>query len=140
MTTEDIDRFFAMTEDRDVDFVGSNEHPDVPVLTYRWCRNDPIADCSVEQLVDAGEQGMRRMGLKRVSRHEHHLRGDTATGQRVKMTVLKSGRRSMYLLMTAGMPGTREMAKEINAQLAKEINAQLAKVIEELAGDSKGKV
>ena len=132
MTTDDVDQFFAMVEDHDVDFVGSDEHSEVPVLTYRWCRNDPIAGCSVEQLVDAGEQGMRTIGLKRVVRHEHHLRGDTGTGQRVKMTVLKSGRRSMYLLMTAGMPGTREMAKELNAQLAKEI--------EELAGDLKNSV
>ena len=127
MTTEDIDRFFAMMEDRDVDFVGNNEHPDVPVLTYHWCRNDEIAACSVEQLVVAGEQSMHELGLQRVIRHEHHLRGDTETGQRVKMTVLRSGPRSMYLLMTAGMPGTRELAKAITARLAT--------AIEKLAGE-----
>lgn len=129
MSTEDIDHFFEMLEDRDVDFVGANEHPDVPVLTYRWCRKEVTAGCSVRELVDAGEQGMRKMGLKRVVRHEHHLRGDTETGQRVKMTVLKGARGSMFLVMTAGMPGTRNKAKEITAQLSE--------LVVELSGNSK---
>lgn len=118
---EDIDRFFAMLEDHDVDFAGSNDHADVPVLTYRWCRNELVADCPVPTLIEAGEKSMQEMGLKRVVSQENHLRGDSETGQRVKMTVLRSDKRSMYLLMTAGLPGTREKAKEINAGLAKRI-------------------
>lgn len=129
--TEKVDDFFAMLEDHDVDFTGKNEHEDVPVLTYRWCRNETIAACSVEALVEAGEQSMQAMSLKRVVRHGHHLRGDSESGQRVQMTVLKSGRRSMYLLMTAGLPGTREKAKTLNAQLSEQIEA--------LAGQSKQK-
>jgi hypothetical protein len=119
--TDEIDRFFAMIEDQDVDFVGNNDFPDVPVLTYRWCRNETVADCAVSTLVDAGEQSMKDAGLKRVVRERHHLRGDSDTGQRVKMTVVRSKLRTMYVLMTAGMPGTREKAKEINLQLAQRI-------------------
>ncbi|MDA0588662.1 MAG: hypothetical protein O2820_12435 [Planctomycetota bacterium] len=74
-----------------------------------------------EKLVDAGEQAMRAMGLKRVDKSGHHLRGDTETGQRVKMTAIKGARGSMFLLMTAGMPGTREKAKQITSQLATQI-------------------
>ena len=118
---DDIDKFFAMAEDQDFDFVGSNDHKDVPVVTYRWCRNDLVSGCPVRTIVEAGEKSMKEAGLKRVVCHDNHLRGDTNTGQRVKMTVLRSGQQSMYLLITAGMPGTRDEAKEINARLAKRI-------------------
>ncbi len=120
-SNEQLDQFFAMLEDHDVDFAEHGTHNDVPVLTYRWCRNESISSCSVRELVDICEQSMRGQGLKRVVREGHHLRGDTDTGQRVKMTVVRSGQRTMYLLMTAGMPGTRSEAKEINAKLAKRI-------------------
>ena len=118
---DDIDKFFALAEDQDFDFVGSNEHQDVPVVTYRWCRNDAVSGCLVRTIVEAGEKSMKEAGLMRVVCHDNHLRGDTNTGQRVKMTVLRSGQQSMYLLITAGMPGTRDEAKEINARLAKRI-------------------
>ncbi len=81
----------------------------------------------MQTLVDAGLKSMEELGLRNVVCQKHHLRGDTETGQRVKMTVVRSKLRTMYLLMTAGMPGTREQAKEINSKLARRIE-QLAKV------------
>jgi len=110
-----------MVEDQDFDFVGSNDDRDVPVVTYRWCRNDAVAACPVQAIVKAGETSMKELGLRRVVCQENHLRGDTNTGQRVKMTVLRSGRQNMYLPITAGMPGTRVEAKQINAELAMRI-------------------
>lgn len=124
--TEEIDGLFALFEGHDVEFPGINDHKDVPVLVYHWCRSKAVVACPVETLVDLGLKSMKALGLKRVVMHGHHLRGDTDTGQRVKMTVLKSGHHSMYLLMTAGMPGTRPEAKDVNARLAKCIDRLVA--------------
>tara|TARA_R110002072_G_scaffold302970_1_gene490476 strand:- start:10713 stop:11117 length:405 start_codon:yes stop_codon:yes gene_type:complete len=124
--TEEIDGFFALFEDHDVEFPGINDHHDVPVLVYRWCRNKAIADCSVDLLIEVGVKSMKALGLKRVVTHGHHLRGDTDTGQRVKMTVIRIGHHSMYLLMTAGLPGTRSEAKAVNTRLAQSIDRQAA--------------
>ena len=129
---DDLEQFFAMAEDQDFDFLRSNASPDVPVATYRWCRNDTVSGCPVRTIVEPGEKSMKEAGLKRVVCHDNHLRGDTNTGQRVKMTVLRSGQSSMYLLITAGMPGTRDEAKEINARLAQRIE-QLAREWKETA-------
>ncbi len=122
---EQVDQFFALLEDEDVDFLGSNSHQDVPVLTYRWSKNEAVARCSLERLVQVGREVMEEAGMKRIVSREHHLRGDTDTGQRVKMTVLRSGGRAMYLLMTAGLPGTREKAKSINHDLAARIERRV---------------
>ena len=124
--TEEIDGFFALFEDQDVEFPGVNDHKDVPVLVYRWCRTKAVADCPVETLVEFGLKSMKTIGLKRVVMHGNHLRGDTETGQRVKMTIPRIGKHSMYLLMTAGMPGTRSEAKAVNARLAQSIEKLVA--------------
>lgn len=125
--TEEIDGFFALFEDNEVEFPGINDHRDVPVLVYRWSHSKAIADCPTETLLEAGLNSMKDLGLKRVVSQGHHLRGDTNDGQRVKMTVLRIGRRSLYLLMTAGMPGTRREAKAVNAQLANRIDRLVVK-------------
>jgi hypothetical protein len=124
-TTDEIDKFFETIEDHDIDFAGADDHTDVPVLTYRWCRNKIVARCPLQKLIEFGQKSMHDLGLKRVVCQGNHMRGDTSTGQRVKMTVLKNGQGSMYLLMTAGMPGTRDKARDINARLSKQIE-QLA--------------
>lgn len=118
---DEIDDFFSMVVDDHVDFAGNNDHDDVPVLTYRWCRNSAVADCPVTTLVEIGRQSMVDAGLKRIVCEGHHLRGDTQTGQRVKMTVVRGSQRTMYLLMTAGLPGTRKFAKEATNQISRNI-------------------
>lgn len=125
--TEEIDGFFALFEDNEVEFPGINDHQDVPVLVYYWSHSKAIADCPIGTLLEAGLKSMRDLGLKRVVSQGHHLRGDTNDGQRVKMTVLRIGRRSLYLLMTAGMPGTRREAKAVNAKLANRIDRLVVK-------------
>ena len=122
--SERVDEFFSLLEDEDVDFRGGQAHTDVPVLTYRWSKNDAIADASLERLMEVGELIMEEMGLRRVVSADHHLRGDTEN-QRVKMTVLKCGKRSMYLLMTAGMPGQRDEAKRLNQEIAQRLEERI---------------
>ncbi len=111
------DQFFALLEDEDVDFLGANTHPDVPVLTYRWSKNDTVAQVPLNKLIEVAKLVMEELGLRRVVSEGHHLRGDTAD-QRVKMSVLSSSGHSMYILMTAGMPGEREKAQKVNRKIA----------------------
>ena len=118
--SEDIDAFFSLTEDHDVDFAGVTTKSDVPVLSYSWSKNDVVAEASLSQLIQAGSEVMEDLGLKHIVRDGRHLRGDTKE-QRVKMTVLKSGKRSMFVIMTAGMPGTRKQTKELTRKLCHDI-------------------
>lgn len=110
------DCFALMGED--VDFIGDIVRRDVPVLTYRWSRSGTVARTAPSELLQRGRDAMQRLGLIRIRWEGRHLRGDSAEGQRVKMTVLRRGKESMYMLMTAGMPGTRHQAKALNRQLA----------------------
>lgn len=118
MTTRD-DLFALIGED--VDFLGDIVRADVPVLAYRWSNSDSIADVAPATVVNWGRDAMDELGLTNIRWQGLHLRGDSAKGQRVKMTVLNLHGESTYVLMTAGMPGTRKEAKEINRQLAERI-------------------
>lgn len=118
MTTRDD--FFALIGE-DVDFIGDIVRADVPVLTYRWSNGEGISNVEPARLIQWGRDAMEDMGMTNLRWQGLHLRGDTDKGQRVKMTVLSSRGRSTYLLMTAGMPGTRKEAKEINRQIAERI-------------------
>lgn len=115
MTTRE-DLFALIGED--VDFIGDIVRTDVPVLTYRWSNSDLIADVEPLTLLKWGRDAMDDLGLSNVRWQGLHLRGDSSTGQRTKMTVLSSRGESTYVLMTAGLPGTRKEAKEINRQIA----------------------
>lgn len=119
MTNQDA--FFTLLGDEDVDFLGDSVRPDVPVLTYRWSKSDAVAKLSLDDLLARGQAAMTEVGLTNLRTSGHHLRGDSDTGQRTKMTVLNADGRTMYMLMTAGMPGTRLQAKQINRQLAARI-------------------
>ncbi|MDA1052418.1 MAG: hypothetical protein O3C40_18320 [Planctomycetota bacterium] len=112
-----LDDCFALMGE-DVDFIGDIVHRDVPVLTYRWSKSEAIARTTPSELLRRGRDVMQRLGLTRIRSQGRHLRGDSTTGQRVKMTVMRCGKESMYMLMTAGMPGTRHQAQALNRQLA----------------------
>jgi len=117
---EDFDSFFSLTEDHDVDFTGHAEQDHVPVLSYSWSKGDVVAEASLSQLIQAGSEVMEDMGLKHIVRDGRHLRGDTDE-QRIKMTTLKSGKRSMFIVMTAGLPGTRKKTKELTRKFCHDL-------------------
>jgi len=117
---EDLDKFFSLTEDHDVDFAGHSADSQVPVLSYSWAKNAAIADATLGQLIQAGSEVMEDMGLKHIVRDGTHLRGDTGE-QRMKMTVLKCGKRSMFIVMTAGLPGTRMKTKELTRKFCHDV-------------------
>jgi len=118
MTTRD-DLFALIGED--VDFIGDIVRADVPVLTYRWSNCEAISRVAPARLIQWGRDVMEEMGMNNIRWQGLHLRSDSPTGQRIKMTVLSSRGQSTYLLMTAGMPGTRKEAKEINRQIAERV-------------------
>lgn len=119
MTTRD-DLFALIGED--VDFIGDIVRADVPVLTYRWSNSESISDVEPATVLEWGRDAMDELGLTNIRWQGLHLRSDSTTGQRVKMTVLNFHGESTYVLMTAGMPGTRKEAKEINRQIAERVD------------------
>ncbi len=121
MTTRD-DLFALIGED--IDFIGDIVRADVPVLTYRWSNGEAVSNIAPTKLIEWGREAMEAMGMTNIRWQGLHLRSDSSTGQRIKMTVLSSRGRSTYLLMTAGMPGTRKEAKEINRQISERLESR----------------
>lgn len=119
------DCFALMGEDDD--FLDEIVETGKPTLSCHWAGNRDIARMSPAELLRIGRNALEQLGVIHIRTHGRRVQGETQNGQRVELIVVRCGGRSACLLISAGMPGTKQQTRAINRRWAKLLKNHVAR-------------